>query len=202
MKKTVFALLALSVLAGCSKALDTVADRVEENIPNSSTPVGLQEYTIDPGAHYCNQNGIRAVELTEQRFTVRFDSSAIYSSTDPENQYDINKLWGFSDNNSTDHHQWSARFGWRWSDGALRLFGYVYNGGQVVSTELGTVSIGADNSCSIGVKPSQYVFTLNGRTDSLPRSSATPTGRGYQLYPYFGGDEAAPHKVRIWIREN
>jgi hypothetical protein len=202
MKRLFLPLLPLAALAGCSKALDAVADNVQNEISNSTTAASnMQEYTIDPGAHYCNQNGMRAVDLSEQRFTVRFDSSAIYTSADPANQYDINKLWGFSDNGSYDHHQYSARFGWCWNNGALRLFGYVYNAGQVSWKELGTVALGSEHECSIRITPQQYIFTLNGHADSLARTSNTPTGKGYQLYPYFGGDEVAPHKVRIWIRE-
>jgi hypothetical protein len=35
----------------------------------------------------------------------------------------------------------------------------------------------------------------------MPRKSPLPRARGYKLFPYFGGQEAAPHAVRIWIRE-
>ncbi|MGI8584586.1 MAG: hypothetical protein ACR2KX_20545 [Chitinophagaceae bacterium] len=77
-------------------------------------------------------------------FIAKFDSTAIYSNVNPDNRLYINKLYGFSDNNPT-HQQFSARFGWRWSDNALRLFGYVYNDG--VRKELGTVAIGTENNC-------------------------------------------------------
>ena len=133
------------------------------------------------------------------KFTVRFDSSAIYQTTDRENQYDINKLYGFSDNNM-DHHQYSARFGWRWSDGALRLFAYVYNEGKVESKELSAVNIGEEIHCSIKVQSDTYLFSLNNQLTEMPRKSTTLTGKGYQLYPYFGGDELAPHEVDIWIK--
>jgi hypothetical protein len=196
--KTILSILTLAALCSCSKAVDAIID----NATTAPANPGTVSYTIASGAHYCDQNGIRAVDLATQRFTVRFDESARYTTTDPANQYDINKLWGFSDNNNPDHHQYSARFGWRWSDGALRLFGYVYNAGVVSSKEIGTVSLHADHQCSIDVKATQYYFTLDGQTDSIPRTATTPTGKGYQLYPYFGGDEVAPHKVTILIREN
>ncbi|WP_345257959.1 hypothetical protein [Flaviaesturariibacter amylovorans] len=188
---------ALLLLAGCSKVAEAIADRATTDAP--ATDAAL-EYLIEAGAHSANQNAFRSVSLTEQKFTVRFDSSAIYTTRSAENQYDINKLWGFSDNGGN-HHQFSARFGWRWSDGALRLFGYVYNGGRVSSAELGAIAIGADHSCSIRTTARHYVFSVNGRADSLPRTAATARAEGYQLYPYFGGDEPAPHRVRIWIRE-
>ena len=133
-------------------------------------------------------------------FIAKFDSTAIYSNVNPDNRLDINKLYGFSDNNST-HQQFSARFGWRWSDNALRLFGYVYNDGVRSSKELGTVAIGTENNCSIKVTEKHYVFSLNGFTDSLLRTSTTVKANGFKLYPYFGGDETAPHNIYIWIKE-
>src|SRR5690606_41284654 len=53
------------------------------------------------------------------------DSSCVYKNPHPENQDDINKLYGFSDCTSL-HHANSARFGWNWKDGALRIHAYCY----------------------------------------------------------------------------
>lgn len=172
-----------------------------ENIPaiNPNQP-GFTNYTIRQGQQYCDQNTFAMVEYAELKFVVKFDSSAIYSTVNPSNQYDINKLYGFSDNDSL-HQRFSARFGWRWSDNALRLFAYVYNSGIRTSKELGAVQIGAENNCSIKVANKYYVFSLNNITDTLMRSSTTARGSGYKLYPYFGGDEAAPHNINILIKE-
>jgi hypothetical protein len=35
---------------------------------------------------------------------------------------------------------------------------------------------------------------------TLPRTSTTPLAKGYLLYPYFGGDETAPHAIKIAIK--
>jgi hypothetical protein len=187
---------AVLLLSSCKKAAESIIDQVTTS-PSTS---GFQKYTIRTGQQYCDQSGYKPIDLTELKFTVRFDSSAIYQSRDPQNQYDINKLYGFSDNNS-DHHQFSARFGWRWSDKALRLFAYVYNGEVVVSKEIAPIPIGQELNCSIVVAAKTYVFKLNDTSVELPRASETPTARGYQLYPYFGGDEVAPHEINIWIKE-
>ncbi len=103
---------------------------------------GFIKYTIRSGEHYTSQNGYKPIETSELKFVVRFDSSAVYQSARNGNQYDINKLYGFSDNGA-DHHHFSARFGWRWSNGALRLFGYVYNAGYYAHLALGVVPIPA-----------------------------------------------------------
>ena len=158
------------------------------------------KYTIKKGENYSDASSYAATSYSELNFIAKFDSSAIYSNVIAENQYDINKLYGFADNNST-HQQFSARIGWRWSDKALRLFGYVYNDGIRSSKELGIVAIGTENSCSIKVNAKTYVFSLNGKIDSLSRTSTTAKAIGYKLYPYFGGDETAPHMINIWIKE-
>lgn len=160
----------------------------------------FKEYVIPQGEHYCTNNPFKPLEISELKFTVKFDSSAIYQTTDAENQYDVNKLYGFADNGAP-HQQFSARFGWRWSDGALRLFAYTYNNGVRDVKELGIVPIGKEIHCAIKVSGEVYEFVLNDKVETMLRESTTVKAKGYQLYPYFGGDEAAPHEVRIWIKE-
>jgi hypothetical protein len=198
MRNSVFCwVIALLLLTGCSKSIDAP---IEKGTPVSPATTGFTRYTIPKGKHYSDLSTYKPVETSEMKFIVRFDSSAIYSTESPGNQYDINKLYGFSDNNM-DHHQYSARIGWRWSDGALRLFAYIYNAGAVQSAEISTVPIGTDIDCSIRATSTEYIFTVNGITEKLPRLSTTPKAKGYQLYPYFGGDEVAPHEIKIWVRE-
>lgn len=173
----------------------------EENLSTPATTSGFVQYLIPKGDHYALNNAYKPLDLTEMRFTVRFDSSCVYQTADPGNQLDINKLYGFSDNGEL-HQQFSARFGWRWSGGALRLFAYTYNNAVRDSKELGIVPIGKEIHCAIRIVKGTYVFSADELSLTMPRQSVTPTGKGYQLYPYFGGDEVAPHEVRIWIRSD
>jgi len=156
-------------------------------------------YTIPQGAHYADKTILKQVELKELKFKVRFDSSAIYSTTIAVNQFDINKLYGFSD--GSDHHLNSARIGWGWSNNALRLYAYAYTGGVREFAEITTVPIGAIINCSIGVSAKKYIFIVNGIQQELVRASNSEMVTGYQLYPYFGGDEVAPHEIHIAIME-
>lgn len=197
MKKILASTGLLLVLFSCSK--EDVSLR-KTAIGKPTTTTQFTKYTIRLGQNSCDGNYMAMTSYAELKFIAKFDSTAIYSTVNPYNQLDINKLYGFSDNNST-HQQFSARFGWRWSDKALRLFGYVYNNGIRDSKELGTVSIGAENNCSIKVSGKSYIFSLNGKVDSLPRASTAIKANGYKLYPYFGGDEPAPNNIYIWIKE-
>lgn len=196
--------LLLAVLfTACSKSVDKTSTPVTTP-PNIVTPTptvpSFISYLIKKGNQSAEQNVFKAVETQEMKFIVKFDSSAIYQTINPINQFDINKLYGFADNDSL-HHIYSARFGWNWMNNALWLHGYVYNNTVLLKQTLVAVPIGQEINCSIKVNGSSYVFMVNGTTFTMPRAAKTAKGKGYQLYPYFGGDEFAPHDIRIGIKE-
>ncbi len=194
MKKTLGIFILSIAVVACTKHKSEVINILPEPQESFAT------YTIKAGERYCNDNPFVSTSLNQLSFKVKFDSSAIYSTIDPGNQDDINKLYGFADNNAF-HQQYSARFGWRWSNNELRLFSYVYNNGIRDSKELASITIGKEHICGIIVKPRSYIFSVNGKIDSLPRLATSPKAEGYKLYPYFGGDEVAPHQVTIYIKD-
>ncbi len=193
MKKYFISICVISILS-CTK------EQENATITEAATSSPFKTYTIDSAAHFCNDNNFVLTSISELKFKVKFDSSAIYTTADINNQDDINKLYGFADNN-TQHHQYSARFGWRWSNNALWLFAYIYNEGIVAHKELGSIAIGKEHHCEIKITPNHYIFSVNNYLDSLPRKSITQKAEGYKLYPYFGGDETAPHKITILIKD-
>jgi hypothetical protein len=186
----------LFFLSSCDKSREVITPI---DHPGTSSTQFIK-YTISAGQQYCDQNIYKQTSYNELKFIVKFDSTAIYQTAASNNQLDINKLYGFSDN-SDQHHNFSARFGWRWSNGALRLFGYIYNNGEMSYEELGAINIGIEYTCSIKVTAVSYIFSLNEGSKIMPRGSTTITAVGYKLYPYFGGNEAAPHDIHIWIKE-
>lgn len=197
MKNTIL-IVAMIAFCSCKKSVQEVSPiKTDVSNPSASSTI---EYLIKQGMQYCDKNPFVQVSMSELKFTVKFDSSAIYQTIDPANQVDINKLYGFSDNNAS-HQQFSARFGWRWRNSQLQIFAYDYNNGVMSFLQIGTVNIGEENNCSIKVVGNTYVFTLNQTSITMPRESTTLTGSGYKLYPYFGGNEMAPHDIHIWIKE-
>ena len=170
-----------------------------------TTPTVLTTYTIYQGHFYADgYDSTHFVRITtdDLKFTAKFDSSAIYSTFFATDQLDVNKLYGFSDNN-TDHHSFSARIGWAWYYNAFHLFGYTYNNGVRTIQQLGQYPIGVILYCRIQTDNINklYLFTVNGKTTTMPRAATTAKGSGYRLYPYFGGEEPAPHTVTIQISE-
>ena len=156
-------------------------------------------YTIPQGSHYADKSSLKKVHTEHLRFAVTFDSTAIYTTTDPANQGDINKLYGLSDCGS-DHHTNSARFGWRWYRNKLELHAYTYTNKVRKSAYMGEVTLGKATVCEISLEGAQYVFRVDGKTVTLPRACNGTGEGGYQLYPYFGGNETAPHNISIAIQ--
>jgi hypothetical protein len=133
-------------------------------------------------------------------FTVRFNYTAQYKTIDPINQWDINKLWGFSEYLFNNHRN-SARVGWNWRDGQLYLRPYSYCNGktQIDPPEI-PIEIDKDIECLIIVLEDQYVFYLDKERVSMPRTKGPKSFVGVQLYPYFGGTETAPHTISVSIK--
>ncbi len=194
-----YGIIAIALLSACNKSSLTTDAVIPEKGPTSANPQFVQ-YLIRQGNQYCDQNLYTQVSVDEMKFVVKFDSSAIYQTINSANQVDINKLYGFADNNM-DHHQYSARFGWRWKSNQLQIFAYIYNNGVMSFQQLGDIAIGTENTCSIKVLQGYYVFTLNNVSFSIPRASTTTKGVGYKLYPFFGGTETTPHDIKIWIKD-
>ncbi|MER2998337.1 hypothetical protein [Pontibacter populi] len=162
-------------------------------------PAAYTTYLIQKGEHSATNNTFKSLRTNTLRFEAIFDQSAIYTSIDPVNQWDINKLYGMADCSSS-HQTNSARFGWRWLNDQLEIHGYVYHNGNRASAYISTVDLNKAYTYELRLDGSNYIFRVNGAEITLPRG-CSGTGNGYQLYPYFGGDEVAPHDITIKIRQ-
>jgi hypothetical protein len=145
--RNIFCSFLLVVLfMACTKSVEENKDNPSSVIapPPVPTTPGFIDYLIKKGNQFAEQNVFKPVEIQEMKFLVKFDSSAIYQTIDPINQFDINKLYGFADNDSL-HHVYSARFGWNWVNNALWLYGYVYNNTVLLKQPLMNIAIGKGN---------------------------------------------------------
>jgi hypothetical protein len=188
MKKFIFAAIILLSVASC------------EWIGNTpSFGDDFVTYTIRTGNHDPDNNFNTPFTASSMKFQALFDSTCIYQTTIPENQADINKLYGFSDC-SSQHHNNSARFGWNWREGAIHIYAYIYANGVRQEKELGTAELNEPTSFKITIQDNSYIFTYHGIDTTMPRHCSGGVGVAYKLLPYFGGDEAAPHEMKIKIR--
>jgi hypothetical protein len=170
------------VLLSCSKK------RNEENT--------YQTYIINKGEHQSNHDFQDVITDSVISFNVIFDSTAVYKSTEDENEEDVNKLYGISDCGIM-HHMNSARIGWRWLNNSLELFAYSYSNGIRSIERIGEFEINKELKCAIYCVKNKYVFEVNGQKVETKRSC--DISEHYLLYPYFGGNNVAPHKIKIKI---
>lgn len=56
-------------------------------------------------------------------------------------------------------------------------------------------------SISLSPDRKQYIYEFNGVKVSMDRGCEDDSAIGYKLYPYFGGNQAAPHDVNINVEE-
>lgn len=194
--------MAMLCISSCNvvPSLEEVSDPGQKNIPASTTSPVLAPavYTIKKGEQY-STNAIKFVSASSMRFEATFDQSAVYTTAAASNQADINKLYGLSDGN-THHHTNSARFGWRWFNNRLEIHAYTYRNMARMSELVDIVELNKPYTYEIRLEDNKYIFVLNDKRVELPRAF-TGKGEGYMLYPYFGGDEVAPHDIQIKIKD-
>lgn len=131
-------------------------------------------------------------------FDVIFNESSIYQTQDPLNQADINKLYGVSDC-GRHHMEYSIRFGWRYYNNNLELLWFKHEAGTFSYGLIQNIEINKSYNCSIEITEDDYILCVDGNCKSTPRMCSINYKR-YFLYPYFGGDEKAPHDIEIRIK--
>lgn len=184
MKQLIYVFSLLLILFSCKKIDDD----------------GFRVFKIKEGKHRSTHSRQTTYD-TAFNLQVIFDSSAVYETVDPNNQWDINKLWGVSD--CDDHHSTSSiRFGWRWSpyQDCLEIHMYRRMFGDFEWKFLTCAEIGETNYMTLHITDNMYVMCVDGVCDSMQRPCLIDYKR-YVLYPYFGGDETAPHDITIRIKD-
>jgi hypothetical protein len=138
--------------------------------------------------------------------TVTFDSTCIYE-IDKSNQQDWNKLIGFGFVGSKNqniykppHRVDGVRIGWRWNPQSQRieLGSYVYIAGVLQSKKLKEVKINEPVEVSIKVDYNRKIYTVLDTEEISYQHDKTIVMR---TGVYFGGQEVAPHDIRIKIVE-
>jgi hypothetical protein len=161
---------------------------------------------IKKGKHYSNKRfPVPLIGRESVHCRVTFDNTARYNLQGPD-QYDINKLFGFSE--GFNHHKHSARIGWNWNPQLQRiqLSAYCYVNGKRQVAMIGNIHPGQTIEARISALPGRYTFFVFAdsfqegvETAEIPR---TKKGRifGFRLNPYFGGNQPAPHDIAIELK--
>jgi len=160
---------------------------------------GFRTYTIKCGKHK-SRNRYKTTRTDQLSFQVIFDESAKYTSVDPINQYDVNKLYGLSDCGSS-HTESSIRFGWRWLNDSLEILWFKHVNGNFSFAKIKSIDIDQIVDFSITFDHRNYYMSVGGDVVTVPRPCGGGGIRKYYLWPYFGGNEVAPHDIKIKIKD-
>lgn len=177
--------------------------------------LGCSDFYVVPEDHYLIEAGkheskivngmsldkVRTLKSNRLVFTARFDETARYDLV-TQDQHDINKLMGFAEANSL-HQENSARLGWRYSveNDNVEIFSYIYRDGQRSFNKISEVDLNETIEYQINLFEDEYEFVVNGFSFREHRDIDQQVGVYYRLFPYFGGDEVAPHDINIYIKE-
>jgi len=162
---------------------------------------GFRTYVILEGTH---SSGRYFNHPTNSRIDFNFmlDESAFYTTEIPENQHDVNKIYGFSDFGVT-HQKYSIRLGWRYINGKIELCWLRHEDGIHSSATIRTIEPNEIYNATINITTFYYQIVVEGDTTLVRRRPEGNWGivRRYYLYPYFGGNEYAPHDITIKIKD-
>ena len=161
------------------------------------------DFIIAEGSHYAQERKVGVFRGESLEISAYFDQSAQYDLGD-DDQFDVNKLYGVSDC-GTLHMKNSARMGWRWNlqTRKLEILAFTHVNGVFDFKLIGEAKLNQSYRYQIQLSSdkSSYLFSFNQYQISMPRGCQDTVISGYKLYPYFGGNKAAPHDIRIKIAE-
>lgn len=126
-----------------------------------------------------------------------FDQTCIYEMEGPD-KHDINKLFGLYFGGPKN----SARFGWNSNNGKIDIYAYVHNDGVIESKKLLDCIPNEPIDLTLKITPTNYEFTAAKRDGERARMKYARKKAWnwffiYRGYPYFGGNQTAPHDMRL-----
>lgn len=156
-------------------------------------------FTIKKNKHYSDNWLYKLTHFfnfkKQQSFKVIFDESCLYSGKDDS----VNKLFGLS---FGWHHNNSIRFGWQSHYGKIRIYTYLYIDGIRYIRKIGEVGI--NEECCLTIDNHRFSFKTKGTFFSMEgylSPNKIKNKISYNLWPYFGGVNVAPHDIKIELIE-
>lgn len=141
---------------------------------------------------------------TSFSWVVKFGESCKYDLQN-DDQFDTNKLIGVG--YLPHHHKNSARFGWRyWTERKeIELSAYCYVNGRRVIQHICFCEIGKEYHLEFNVLKNWYQFFVyhNGELHHFGSTAVRHNHNKklqYGLWPYFGGNQVAPHQIKIELK--
>lgn len=159
----------------------------------------MKTYIIKKGEHYSAHPVKPYFGKTSFKVTVNFDESCRYDLGGVD-QLDVNKLFGVSFGN---HEVNSIRIGWAYNLETLKMdiYTYTYENSVRKINKIGSCSLAENVVINLKLNFGSSTYQTNSII-SIPQEqvfaySYPALKAGYYLYPYFGGNNPAPHEMSI-----
>ena len=136
------------------------------------------DFKIKKGNHYSGYRLKFFINKKEQKVSVLFNDSCRYTGGIQLSEQ-INKLFGFG---SIFIHYNSSRIGWKYNpySDMIDLFLYEYEKGERSISHIQSIELNVRSSIMLTTEK-KYIFGAN-------------------CFPYFGGEDSAPHDININIK--
>lgn len=201
--------IALST-AGCIDEIQQFTDIPERHQIYSVYPEGTHVAGITSNGHnFIPHFTVTNYPSDELRFKAKLHSNTLYTEADLGNYNQVNKLFGFTDCNSADPQENSARFGWIAIDGKMKVLPYVDKASdtkrphQYDLNEALVIELDRYYTYEIKISGREYIFTVSDSGTVLMKQTmnrnCSSTVFKNILSPYFGGREKAPHRMDVEI---
>jgi hypothetical protein len=166
----------------------------------------MRFYKIKKGDHYCSMSifekiGALGWKVKTMEVKFLFRSECWWAPPRNNDDLDQNKLAGIGF--GMNHHKNSVRFTWVPDfdkPNVIKIYGYTYDEkkSDPKFTYAYITSVNVLQPCqgkieSIG---NQYRLTVNGTVITMDNTNSDP-GLCFRLFPYFGGNNTAPHDMTI-----
>ena len=163
-----------------------------------------KNFYIKEGRHYPKGFHFKLTSNNIVTCSAFFDENCLYQ-IEGENASDTNKLFGFS--SAIHHHIQSARIAWRCMDGEnIELLTYCYVDGDIQFDYMHTLDVIKPRQifdASITDRNRDYLFRYKRddvEVEYIIPKNCNRINQHYLLYPYFGGNEVAPHDMNIYLQ--
>ncbi len=168
----------------------------------------MRFYKIKKGEHYASVSffeklGAMGWKVKSMNISFLFRSECWWSPPRNNDDFDQNKLAGIG--YGLNHHQNSVRLTWVPDfdhQGVMKIFGYTYDerksDPKFSYSLITTVNVLQPCQGSIIAEGNQYKITVNGVSVSMENTNPDPS-LCFRLFPYFGGNNTAPHDMTIEI---
>ena len=168
----------------------------------------MKSYLIKQGNHYCNVSIFERIfsvgyKMKRIFFKFKFHPECWWTPARNSDDNDLNKLYGLSFGLNSDHSD-SVRLAWKPDfnvSGKIDIYGYIYDklaDSQHLSQYITSVQTGEDCLANIASNGDKYEFRVNTVNAEMANTHPDP-GLCFRLFPYFGGNNTAPHDMTIEI---